>query len=422
MNQTGLFSLPTAAKATHTLGFVAFLSMATVSCSSDTASHSIVTRIDSAGVTVVGNSGPPPADGGGWAVALEPSLSIGTVGGEEVYQFFGVAGVHRFSDGRIGAADSGSRNVRIYAADGTHIRSLGQQGAGPEEFEMPLIAGAIGDTLVVADRAHHRLSLVHPDQGFVGLARISDDVGGYLNPAGGFANGQTVYGGAFDMRRIDELQNGMNQAHTFYRSSNLDGSLAADFGDKDGADFFIKDLEGDGQDSSPAVIPFGRIPMAAVSANFFFFSDQDGYEIEVFDPSGRMVRIIRLVSEPIPVTAADGERHIESVVEQVGSPDQAAGIRAYLGALPLPVAFPPHGRLLADQLDFLWVEDFQRPGFENRVWNIFNPEGALVGRVTLPENFNPAEIGEDYILGVGWDEMNVEYVRSYALTRGSQGG
>jgi len=109
------------------------------------------------------------------------------------------------------------------------------------------------------------------------------------------------------------------------------------------------------------------------------------------------------------------------VVEQVGSPDQSAGIRAQLGALPLPPFFPPHGRLLADQLDYLWAEDFQRPGAENRDWNVFDPNGALVGRVTLPENFNPVEIGADYVLGVGWDDMNVEYVRMYALTRGSQG-
>ena len=76
--------------------------------------------------------------------------------------------------------------------------------------------------------------------------------------------------------------------------------------------------------------------MATVSPSYFFFSDQDAYEIEVYDPSGRLVRIIRLAREPISVTAADGERHIESVVEQVGSPDQAAGIRAQLGGLPLP--------------------------------------------------------------------------------------
>ncbi len=422
MNQKSLNNPSTPARATQARFIVAFLSILTFSCTFDSSSNSVVTRTDSAGVIIVENSGPPPADGGGWVVASDPSLSIGTVEGDDVYQFFGVAGVHRFRDGRIGMVNSSSREIRIYTAEGTHIQSFGQRGGGPEEFEMPALAGSVGDTLIVVDRAHHRITSVHPDEGFVGLSRVSDDVGGFLNPAGSFANGQTVYGGAFDMRKIGELKNGMNRAGTFYRSSNLDGSFAADFGEKDGAEFFIKDLEGEGRDSEPAVIPFAKIPVAAVSPRYLFFSAQDQYEIEVYDPSGNLARLIRLAHEPIPVTVADGENHIERVVEQVGSPDQEAGIRAQLGSLPLPGFFPPHANLLGDRMDYLWVQDFQRPGFENRAWNVFDPDGALVGRVTLPENFNPAEIGEDYILGVGWDELNVEYVRSYALTRGSQGG
>jgi hypothetical protein len=211
----------------------------------------------------------------------------------------------------------------------------------------------------------------------------------------------------------------MNRAGTFYRSSNLDGSLGTDFGDKPGAEFFIKDLESDGRDSRPALIPFARVPEAATSPDFLFFSSQDRYEIEVYDTTGSLVRSIRLAHEPIPVTSADGEKHIESVVAQVGSPDQEAGIRAQLGSLPLPDFFPPHGGLRGDDMNYLWVEDFQRPGAEKRSWNVFDPEGALVGRVDLPDRFNPTEFGPDYVLGLGWDELNVEYVKMYGLTRGS---
>ena len=172
MNRTRRSTPDASIPTTYLVFSVAFLSFLTVSCTPDASRGSTATVTDSAGVAIVENSGPPPPDGGGWAVSPEPSLSIGTLEGEEVYQFFGVAGIHRFSDGRIGVANVGSRSVRIFAADGTHLQSFGQQGGGPEEFEMPLLAGAIGDTLVVTDRAHHRLSLVHPDLGFVGLAPI----------------------------------------------------------------------------------------------------------------------------------------------------------------------------------------------------------------------------------------------------------
>ena len=396
---------------------VVFLSLLLCACDSMASSGLRVSRTDSAGVEIVENSGSASLGEDGWSVSPVPALTIGTIEGPESYQFFGIAGIHRFSDGRIGVVDSGSRSVRIFNADGVFQASYGQRGEGPEEFEMPVLAGTVGDTLLVVDRAHHRLSFVHPDQGFMGLVRIADDVGGYLNPSGSFANGQTVYGGAFDMRRIGELHNGMNRAGTFYRSANLDGTQAADFGDKDGAEFFIKDLEAEGQESRPALIPFAKVPVATVSPNYFFFSDQDSYEVEVYDPAGALVRLIRLEWEPTATTPADGERHIEGVVAQVGNPNEEADIRAYLGALPLAATFPPHGGLMADALDWLWVEDFQRPGFENRAWSVFDAEGVFKGRVTMPDNFNPTEIGPDYILGVGWDEMNVEYVKMFGLVR-----
>jgi hypothetical protein len=393
------------------------LLLATASCAGGSPEVPRTTQRDSAGLVIVENEGSLPANSGGWSVTRGPTLSIGTVEGDDAYQFFGVAGTHRFDDGRIGVVNAGSRQVRTYGPDGSLLTSYGRPGAGPEEFDAPVLAGVMGHQLMVVDRAHHRMAFVDPDQGFVALVRISDEVGGYLNPIGSFANGQAVFGGAFDMRRFGELKNGLNRAHTFYRSSNPDGSLATDFGDKDGAEFFVKDLEGSGPDARPVLTPFAKLPMAAVSPHHFFFSAQDAYEIQVYEPSGRLARLIRLTRDPVPVSPVHGERYIESAVEQIGDPNQAAALRAQLGSLPLPEFFPPHGAMLADLLGFLWVEDFQRPGEEDRTWNVFSPEGALSGRLTLPETFSPREIGADYVLGVGWDELDVEYVRMYGLSR-----
>jgi hypothetical protein len=400
---------------------MAVLVSLTFACTPDDGSAPNVVRRDSANLVIVENLGSPPRDGGGWVVSEAPLLSIGSVEGEEPLQLYGVAGGHRLSDGRIAVVNAGSREVRVFAPDGTHLVSYGRPGAGPEEFEAPVLCGTVDDTLLVVDRAHHRISYLHPDLGFVRLARVSDEVGGYLNPAGTFRNGETVFGGAFDMRRIEEVQNGMNRGHTFYRSSKPDGSMATDFGDKLGAEFYIKDLEGSGQDSNPALIPFAKGPLATASPGYLFFSDMDTWEIEVYRPSGEMVRIIRSRWDPIPVTPEDGERYVENVVAEMNDPSQAPRIREYFGSLPLPDHFPPFSNLMSDVEDHLWVQDYQRPGEENRAWTIFDEEGSMVGRVILPENFNPFEIGEDYILGVGWDEMDVEYVRMYGLVRPREG-
>jgi hypothetical protein len=390
------------------------------SCAPDASGGPPVTFRDSAGVAIAENDLLGPDEATGWAISGEPVLSIGAVEGAEALQLYGVSGAHRLADGRIGLVNGGSREVRFYSPEGEPLASYGRRGGGPEEFQAPILGGALGDTLIVVDRALHRFAFVHPEGGFVGLNRVSDDVGGYLNPVGMLAGGQIVFGGAFDMRRIGEIHDGRNRAHTFYRSSNPDGSLATDFGDQPGAEFFIRSLEEMGRDAQPALLPFGKIPLAAATPTHFFFSSQERWEIQVYAPSGELVRLIRQEWEPIAVTEEDGARYVDNVVAEVGDPNQEAAIREHFSGLPLPEHFPPIGSLLGDLDGNLWIQDFQRPGAENRAWSIYDTLGARVGRLTLPDNFDPWEIGEDYVLGIGWDEMHVEYLRVYRLTRPSQ--
>jgi hypothetical protein len=363
----------------------------------------------------------PQARAQEWALSPNPLLSIGTMEGPESQQLYQVAGAHRLSNGGVGVVNGGSREIRFFGPHGEHLATYGRQGGGPKEFEAPVLAGSLGDTLLIVDRAHHRLTLVHPEAGFSGLARISNDVGGYLNPVGCFQGGQTVYGGAFDMRRASEIHNGMNRAHTFYRSANLDGSLAADFGDMAGAEFFIKDLEGNGPEARPALIPFGKTPVATTSPDRFFFSDREEWAIQVFDTSGRRIRTIRKAWSPASVTAADGRRYREEALERIRDPAQRAQMEAYLEGIPLPDYFPPFGDLLGDTLGFLWVQDYKRAGEEGNTWTIFDVEGNTMGRMTFPDRFRPLEIGPDYVLGLAWNAMDVESVQVYGLDRTGRG-
>jgi len=114
-----------------------------------------------------------------------------------------------------------------------------------------------------------------------------------------------------------------------------------------------------------------RVPEAT-----FYFSDQDGWEMEVIDPDGTLVRLIGQEWDPVRVPEEDRRAHVEDVVGPVGDPSQASRIRAYLGGLPNPDHVPPFGELVADLEDCPWVQDFQRPGAENRTWSVFDPEGV----------------------------------------------
>jgi hypothetical protein len=46
---------------------------------------------------------------------------------------------------------------------------------------------------------------------------------------------------------------------------------------------------------------------------------------------------------------------------------------------------------------------------------VHDAEGRLVARVRMPESFRPLHIGEDFVLGVERDDLDVEHVRMYRI-------
>ena len=50
-------------------------------------------------------------------------------------------------------------------------------------------------------------------------------------------------------------------------------------------------------------------------------------------------------------------------------------------------------------------------------WDVFDPDSRWITTLTLPLSLEMSDIGEDYILGVWKDDLDVEYVRMYALDR-----
>lgn len=80
---------------------------------------------------------------------------------------------------------------------------------------------------------------------------------------------------------------------------------------------------------------------------------------------------------------------------------------------------PAYSRLIADDLDRLWVqryggfEYFQpRPSLE---WWVFAPDGEWLAYLLLPEELDVQSIGNDLILGVVTDEFDGEEIRAYRI-------
>ena len=214
------------------------------------------------------------------------------------------------------------------------------------------------------------------------------------------------------------MSDGYSRRETIFKACRLDGTLSADFGTFPGSEFFMQvRTVGGGMQMSARLIPFGKFAMQAVAPERFYFSSGDSHQVEAYAPSGQLERIIRLDRELVPVTAADLDRYIERATADAEDENQARQVREGFDEMPVADFMPAFAELEADALGYLWIEEYSALRNAPSTFTILDPDGAVVGSLTLPTELAVLEIGADYLLGLYRDELEVEYVHLYRLTR-----
>jgi hypothetical protein len=85
--------------------------------------------------------------------------------------------------------------------------------------------------------------------------------------------------------------------------------------------------------------------------------------------------------------------------------------------VPLPATLPAYGGIHADRVGNTWVSDHTLPGAQRLGWTVFDSTGRELGHLFTPNGFAVSEIGNDYLLGIQRDELGVERVAMYRLTK-----
>ncbi|MGD8331520.1 MAG: hypothetical protein PVJ49_18960 [Acidobacteriota bacterium] len=98
------------------------------------------------------------------AFELVEDLVIGGDPADPNTSFYRAVGVVAADNGNIFVIDSGNARVQMFGPDGGFLKTLGQRGQGPGEFQMPTTAAMAGDRLVVSDMRNSRFS-VWTDEG-----------------------------------------------------------------------------------------------------------------------------------------------------------------------------------------------------------------------------------------------------------------
>jgi hypothetical protein len=154
----------------------------------------------------------------------------------------------------------------------------------------------------------------------------------------------------------------------------------------------------------------GIMVRVVAATDRWFYCGGDRFEIQERNPEGALIRIFRLDRERRATPQEvfdDWEERLQRMRPQA---------RQVWGSVPVSEMLPTYEQLLVDRRGNIWMAEY-RVLEEAHVWQVFDPEGHWLGSVTLPDGGRISEIGEDYVLGVWRDEMDVETVRMYGLIK-----
>jgi hypothetical protein len=366
---------------------------------------------DSAGVTIAEYATWAP-DSLPWSVSAQPMVEIGTLEGEDAYQFDRIGGVARLSDGRIVVANGGTQEVRYFDPTGRHLRSTGRKGEGPGEFQSPgTLVVLPGDSVAVYDWYLRRVSFLDPAGAFVRSFAFQHSAG-VASPVGRFADGSWLMQPGF-------VFSPGGPGTTVVRDTSRLLVFGADGAPRDsasrwiGPDFYIRS---EGQHASAASLPFGAMTHVAVWGDRYWEGYSDRYQLARRTRSGAADLLIRARRAPVPVTPADVAAH--RAARMRGEDAQARPqIERLYQDIPFPATMPAFADLQTDPDGNLWVLEQAPTDDKRRWWTVFDSTGRMLGRVATPSAVAIGEIGRDYILGTWSDAMDVQYVRMFRLDR-----
>ena len=349
---------------------------------------------------------------GGIAVLLavdSPLVSIGVADGKEPYTLSGVSDATLLADGTIVVADCRSGELRYFDSTGRFVSRAGGMGAGPGEFRvLGRLFHAGGDSLGADDQIGARLTIF--DRGGTPIRTMSRPLSAQLLHIIG-----RLEDGRFVGRRTDSRTSA--SAGSRYRSKAT--LLILDGGSGEPIDSIVLpgiDMLAPPSPAGPMMpLRLNRSSVFAVGSRSIFYGGQDGAGIIEFDGTLNRVSVIAPITSPEAVTAEVMAR-FDEIVEQ--GADIGRGGVAGMIAGSYPDSMPAFGDLIAGSDGKLWVQDPVRPGIHPLTWTAYE-DGKAFLRAEVPPRFFPFEFGEDWVLGVWYDELTVEHVQLLRLAPGT---
>jgi hypothetical protein len=345
----------------------------------------------------------PPA---GWG--MRELLRLGSIDGVNETGFARVVGVDIDDSGNVYVLDSQHGEIRVFAADGKYLRTIGRRGSGPGEFRNP-------DGLVIA--ADGRLWV----RDWGNQSYTTFELGGALAES---------YRWRFGGGRWSPV---IGQDGTLWETVTLSldlgtlearqalVALAPATGGLEVLDTVVlpppipvpvwqvePQTTGGVVEGGMVRVPFSPETRHGVDPRGGYWTGRtDALRFIYHAPSGDTIRIIERVAPPREVSAEDRDRALQELEARF-----ANALRA--DASQIPAQMPFWNALLVDPSGRLWVERYRPPGTpaaDSRLWEIYDPQGVYLGVIDLGVTSTPRpRMRGDRIVGTVQDELDVFHV------------
>lgn len=334
-------------------------------------------------------------------------MALGT-GSDPDEQFFRIGGVQGFPDGSILVVDGGNRELRFFDSEGRLIRNVGGKGEGPGEFLEPALVQRVEtDSLLLWDTGLRRLQLFSED----GLANRTVPLAGW--PRGAGAKPPV---GALRDRLLIQRTRVMTPSMFRTPGASVD-SVSFVWLDPETGDttlFFARTFPFYFADPPNLYLVALRIPPpGTVAEGGVLITGGTGPEVRRYGLDGKPLQILRIDTPDRPVTEEDLRAFVASQV----TPEYVEEFLAVNRTMPLPEFLPWFDELQVDEQGWVWAAIYQPDQSGPREWVLFDTDGRARGKVATPVGLDVQWIGRDRVLGVWTDELGVEYVHAYGLTR-----
>lgn len=347
-----------------------------------------------------------------WTLSTEPTLVIGEDGTPEG-ELDRVVAVLALPRGEIAVVDAGHRQIRVFSAEGAHLRTLGRRGSGPGEFNRISWAALRADTLLVYDDGARRVTLLGLDGGVFAtvVPRVTDAIVA-VEPRARLTGGSWLVS-------ISTAVNPPVGATGAFRDSLRFGVLPpAGTGPLEPLHAMptplivvVPGLNG--------LVPgrFAVWPVAFVLGSRIGFADADAATITWFTGAGAMTHRIELPMPRPPLSEEAVARLRGEALAGVTNERTRPVVEARFAREAVPAELPAFRALLPDADAAVWLEEWRSEESAPAAYAVIDADGKWLATVAMPPGFTLATVGPDWVLGIHRDADGVQRVMRFGLER-----